>query len=161
VTDDQFTPDEHRADDTLLAQVSGLFARVDPVPPLVLEAARDSFGWRTIDADLARLIADSLLATTRVRGSAARLLTYHAGDLTIEVEVTEVGGRLRVLGQVVPPQAARVQADQQGSAGERTAEVGADALGRFTFSDLLPGPTRFRCSREGDAPPVHTEWTVL
>ena len=152
---------DHHTDDDLLDRLRGMFTQADPVPPLVLGAARDSYGWRTIDAELARLVADSLMATASVRGSAARLLTYHAGDLTIEVEVTEIAGRLRVLGQVVPPQAARMHADQQGSAGGRVAEVSADALGRFVFGDLSPGPTRFRCARESGGPPVQTEWTVL
>ncbi len=151
---------DHFTDEQLLDRLRGVLARVDPVPAVVVESARDSYGWRTLDAELARLVADSLLATASVRGSAARLLTYHAGDLTIEVEVTEIAGRLRVLGQVVPPQAARVLAEP-GTPGGHSTEVSADPLGRFTFSDLPPGPTRFRCAREGDAPPVQTEWTVL
>jgi hypothetical protein len=148
---------DNHTDDDLLARLRAMFATADPVPPLVMAAARDGYGWRTLDAEIARLIADSLLATAQVRGGAARLLTYHAGDLTIEVEVTEIAGRLRVLGQVVPPQAAQVRADQQSG----SVEASADQLGRFTFGDLAPGPTRFRCTREGGVPVVHTEWTVL
>jgi len=148
---------DNHTDDDLLARLRAMFGTADPVPPLVLAAARDSYGWRTLDAEIARLVADSLLTTSQVRGSTARLLTYHAGDLTIEVEVTDVAGRLRVLGQVVPPQPARLRADQQGS----SAEASADALGRFTFGDLAPGPTRFRCTRDVGGPVVHTEWTVL
>ena len=38
-----------------------LFAEVDPVPPLVIETAKASLGWRRLDADLAELLSDSAL----------------------------------------------------------------------------------------------------
>ncbi|MDP9795145.1 hypothetical protein J2S43_003657 [Catenuloplanes nepalensis] len=140
-----------------LDRLAAMFDRVDPVPEAVLAAARDAFGWRTIDADLARLTADSLLTEAAVRGDAARLLTFEAGGTVIEAEVAGTGTALRVLGQVVPPGPARVRLEQPGG----TAETVADALGRFTLTGVRPGPSRFVCTRLPSGPAVRTEWTVL
>lgn len=141
------------SDDPLAARLARLFAEADPVPEAVLAAARAGLGWRNLDAEVASLVADSLWDAGAVRGDAARLLTFEAGELTIEVEVSDVGGRLRVLGQVVPPRAVEVRVEQPGGG----VLVTADEWGRFAVPDLPTGPTRFVC---GD-PAVGTEWTVL
>jgi hypothetical protein len=143
------------------------------VPAEVVDAGRNSFGWRTLEWDLAQLTADSLLAGAAVRGEPPRLLTFQAGGLAIEVEVSELAGRLRILGQLVPAQPARVRADQP-PAGQRAdqppaegaATSLADELGRFAIPDLPPGPTRLACQLLGpDGEPagteIHSEWLVL
>lgn len=149
-------------DDALAGEVGELLRRSDPVPPEVVATARASFGWQALDAELARLTADSLLAAADVRGEPARLLSYQAGERTIEVEVTNQDGRLRILGQLVPLQPARVRAEQPAG----TVEATADQLGRFAIRDLPPGPTRFACQPLGPAgEPVGaelvSEWQVL
>jgi hypothetical protein len=151
-------------EEQLPGELRRLLRAADPVPAQVVEAARSSYGWRTLEWELARLTADSLLVGADVRGEQPRLLTYQAGDRTIEVEVSDLGGRLRVLGQLVPPQAARVRADQPAATGR--AEVVADALGQFTIRGLPPGPTRFVCQPVGpggepEGAEVHSEWLVL
>lgn len=144
-----------------------LLREFDPVPAIVLDAARAGFGWRSLDWELAQLTADSLLVGADVRGEQPRLLTYQAGERAIEVEVSDLGGRLRILGQLVPPQPARVRADQPGTgAGQDPVEVLADPLGRFAIRDLPPGPTRLVCQPLGPdgepaGPEVHSEWLVL
>jgi hypothetical protein len=148
-------PTDYPTDDELLARLAVELAGDDPVPPLVLAGARDSFAWRTVDAELARLVADSLLATVDVRGDEPRLLTYQAGDVVVELEVTEVDGRVSVAGQLVPPTPARVRVEQPGG----VVEVDADRFGRFTVGGLNRGPTRFVCT--GDEPLALTEWTLL
>ncbi len=143
-------------DEDLLARLRALLADDDPVPPEVVAAAQESHSWYDLDAELARLIADSLLAAESVRGDSTRLLTYRAGTRTIELEVSESAGRLRILGQLMPPTPARVRAEQPRGG----TEVEAGPLGRFTFEDLRPGPTRFVSTSPGDRP-IYTEWTVL
>lgn len=144
------------ADEPMFEELADVLRRVDPVPPAVVAAARASFAWRDLDAALARLTADSLRDLAGVRGGSGRLLTFAAGAVTIEVEVTPAGGRLRILGQVVPPQPARLRVDQPGG----SVEVVADHLGRFAVADLAAGATRFHCSPV-DGEPVRTEWTLL
>jgi hypothetical protein len=144
------------SDEELVARLRGLLAEHDPVPPEVVDAAQDSYAWRTVDAELARLAADSLLVTDRVRGDPARLLTFRADGTTVEVEVSESVGRLRVLGQVMPPFEGRLRVEQPGS----TIEVEVGRLGRFAVENLRPGPTRLRWTPTGDRL-LCTEWTVL
>lgn len=139
-----------------------LLTQVDPVPPQVVAAARDSFGWRDLDTQLARLVAQGAPVGAGVRGGGSRLLTYQAGDVTVELEVSQIGPRLRVVGQLVPPQPATVRVYQ----GETHIEVVADQLGRFTVADLPAGPARFSCLPSGiDAgqpgAEIRTPWVLL
>ncbi len=47
--------DERRRDDELLGMLRAALEASDPVPEAVLDAARASFTWRMIDAELAAL----------------------------------------------------------------------------------------------------------
>ncbi len=101
--------------DELAHWVAAALARHDPVPDDVVEAAKGSYSWRTIDAELAELAYDSTADATPlagVRGVArTRTLSFEAPDLTVEVEVEEAGART-VTGQLVPPQPATVELRQ-------------------------------------------------
>ncbi len=149
------------SDDELLTRLRDLLADDDPVPPEVFAAAEHSHTWRGVagsdlDAELAALVADSLLALESVRGDEPRLLTYRSGTRTVELEVDDADGRIRVTGQLVPPTPARVRAERP----DGRVETEAGRLGRFAFDDLPSGPTRFVCTPPGEHP-VRTEWTVL
>ncbi|HZN74239.1 MAG TPA: hypothetical protein VFC00_21430 [Micromonosporaceae bacterium] len=129
-------------------------ARADPVPAAVLEAALEALRWRDPDAALAQLIADSATAGMPVgirSGGQPRLLTFAAGDLTIEVEVSPDGPTIRLVGQLVPPGPARVRVDHR----DGTVEVDADQIGRFIAPGVVPGPVRLSCQG------TTTEWTIL
>lgn len=147
-------------EEQLLGELRALAKVVDPVPSEVSFAAKGSFAWRRIDADLAELTFDSLLedaAMAGVRGGdTVRLVSFEAGDVSVEVEITEAGARRRLIGQLVPPQVARVEI--------RTAddhrEVDADELGRFAVDQLPPGPASLRC-RLSSGRVVETGWVVL
>ena len=92
-------------DEALLQELRAAARRFDPPPDSVLEAARASLTWRTIDAELAALEFDSAvdLAATAVRGGEGpRLLTFAAPGLNIEVEVSPIGPRRQLVGQLVP-----------------------------------------------------------
>ncbi len=106
-------PDHARLEEEL----RGLAARLEPVPGRLVQAAVDAYAWRTVDADLAELVFDSLAdqdEETLVRGrQQERLLSFRTSGLTIEVEVTAAGPSRRLIGQLVPPQRAEVEIRQQ------------------------------------------------
>ncbi|HZG93541.1 MAG TPA: hypothetical protein VEZ46_02410 [Mycobacteriales bacterium] len=144
-------------DEQLLSELRSALVDHDPVPDDVVAAARDAFGWRTLDADLAALSYDSLLderelAGVRSAGDAARLLTFESPVLTVEVEV----GSGRIIGQLVPPQPGEVEVRHVGG----STTVPADAVGRFVANGVPAGPVSLRC-RTTDATAVVTDWIVL
>jgi hypothetical protein len=98
--------DEH---DILMSRLREMLATTDGPPPEFIELAKRMFGLRTVDAELAALIADSDVeaGAVAVRGGAeTRLLTFESADLAIEIEVSRTGRSRRVLGQLVPAVAA-------------------------------------------------------
>jgi hypothetical protein len=144
-------------------ELQRVLARIDPVPPGLVEAGVGAFTWRTIDADLAELVFDSRVdqdEAALVRGDqAGRLLSFRAPALTIEVEVTGTGPSRRLMGQLVPPQRGGVDIRH----GDSTTTVEADELGRFSAGPLPAGPVSLRC-RPGstpDQPPIVTEWIAI
>lgn len=156
VTDETVGPDDER----LLGELRGLFQRAAPMPPWLVEAARQSYGLRRIDAELADLTRDSLTdePTVLVRGDGPSMLTFDAPDLTVEVELTGSGRTRRLTGQLVPPQPARVEVRQ--SEREAPRVVDSDIRGRFSFGELRPGPLSLACHRPG-LRTVATEWIRL
>lgn len=119
-------------------------------PPELIAAAKDLFTWRTIDAELALLTFDSLVdePSNAVRSTTdvPRVLTFEAGGLTVELEVEAPPTGRRLSGQLVPPQAAEVQA----SAGQYVRHVGADRFGRFVVPlPDRPGRVDLRVDRPG------------
>lgn len=133
------------ADDNVLEELRELFAKDDPVPPLVAEAARASLGWRRFDADLAELLSDSALAEgglALARGTAEiRSISFGIERLTIELELHRDGGDTRLLGQLVPPVSATIELQFSG-AEQAPLQVTADELGRFRAT--LPSVSAFR-----------------
>ncbi|WP_214406141.1 hypothetical protein [Pseudonocardia lacus] len=165
--DDPTTPDDRDElgelgeldDDALLAALAGVLERVSTPPPEVLEAAAGLFTWRTVDAELAELDYDSLVAPPELGVRAAgqpRILTFEAGGLTVEVEVDDVPGARRLIGQLTPPGRADLELRTAADA-----VVGrADELGRFVL-DLPAGKLRssLRIRRGEDV--TETAWVPL
>ncbi|GIH02118.1 hypothetical protein Rhe02_01850 [Rhizocola hellebori] len=145
-------------DDALWEALQGLTSRQDAVPADVVLAAKEALSWRDPDAALAQLADESRSATLAgVRGEhQPELLTFTAGELTIEVELTTTGRQVSLLGQLVPPQSARIRIDHP--AGPTWLE--ADALGRFAAPGLARGHLRITC-HPGDGVPVCTTWTLV
>jgi hypothetical protein len=150
--------DERMSDERLLARLRTLLARVDAVPPVLVEHARMAFAWRTIDAEIAELSYDSLadremLAAVRdagLPGSGPRLLGFDTdvtGDadsaLTVEIEVSFDRGRASLLGQLTPPTPATVQVLSSAGQGP-VATATADEFGQFHLDGLPGGPVRLR-----------------
>jgi hypothetical protein len=149
-------------DDLLLERFRVIALEHDPVPAAVRRAAVGSLAWRTVDEELALLVADtadSAAGHALVRDAAeeTRLLTFEATDLTVEVEVVDgPGGARRLIGQLVPPGPGQVQV--QSPDGETAAE--ADEIGRFLADGVPAGQIRLRVTRAGE-PPVTTSWTAV
>ena len=160
MTDEANGTDE--ADERLLGVLRTVVGAADPVPADVVEAAKGSLTWRSIDAELAELAYDSLLDDGLLVGtraeSAPRSLTFEAADVVVEVEVLEAGAQRRLLGQLVPPRPADIEVRHSGG----VIRVRADEVGRFTAAGVAPGPVSLRCTVAGsEAPPVETPWVVV
>ncbi|MEV6030919.1 hypothetical protein AB0L65_07205 [Nonomuraea sp. NPDC052116] len=129
--------------------------RLDPVPARLFEEAMLAYALRSLDAELAELTFDSWeeLSATRVRGGGrARLLSFAAGEVVVELEVT---GR-RLVGRVSGGTPAEIVVQRR----DGGTPVCADELGRFTTGELAPGPLRLRVSPDCGGPVV-TTWILI
>ncbi|MFF6986374.1 hypothetical protein [Streptomyces sp. NPDC010273] len=128
-------------------------AILDPVPADLRQLAMDAYALYDMDARLAELTFDSLIDAIPVRGAmdVPRMLTFTAGDLSIDVEVTSEG----LMGQVMPPQPAGIEV-LNGPQALRLTTLTADALGRFTSDAPPAGPFALRLRAGGEV--VVTEW---
>ncbi|KOG34315.1 hypothetical protein AQJ84_05105 [Streptomyces resistomycificus] len=138
-------------DDGLLDDLRQAAGILDPVPTALRQLAVEAYALHDLDARLAELTFDSLVDAIPVRGATdpPRMLTFHSGDVTIDVEVTSQG----LMGQVLPPQPAGIEVLSGPRAG---ATLVADDLGRFS-SDVTPaGPFALRLRAGGEV--VVTEW---
>lgn len=155
-------PDEP-GDTELEAELRRVVAQAEPVPRGLVDAAVDAFAWRTIDADLAELVFDSLVdhdEAALVRGTGqGRMLSFQTSALTIDVEVTGTGESRMLVGQLVPPQRAGVAIRHA----DNMVTIESDELGRFSAGPLRAGPISLRCRlRAGTAqPPVVTDWVAI
>jgi hypothetical protein len=132
------------SDEVILARLRVAAAIREPVPPCVLQAARDAFIWRLIDAELAELVADSAceLAYARTRGEGQpRLVTFEVpGGTSLELEADSHGAAIRLLGQVVPARPGTAEVQHLGG----SVAVAVDEVGRFAAHGICPGPMRVR-----------------
>jgi hypothetical protein len=147
------TFDEAEFEDGLLEEELRRAAAVlDPVPTELRQLALDAYALYDVDARVAELTFDSLVDALPVRGvmDPPRMLTFRAGGLTVDVEVTEQG----LMGQVLPPQRARIEVlgGPQTSLG-----VPVDELGRFTGEAPPAGPFALRLRTDG-GDVIVTEW---
>lgn len=143
----------------LLADLAAGLATVDPVPPALVTAAKASLTWRTIDAEIAALVADSATEPASVRGPGGRrLLTFEAGSTAVVVEVSPAGHARRLLGQIVRPRPAEVEVRHAGG----SLSVNADEMGRFTVEQVPAGPVSLVCRfRDPASRPVCTSWVSV
>ena len=149
-------------DATTEAELRAIFGHMDPVPPLLDDAARAAFTWRTVDAELAELMRDSADAEEEagllVRGGRGpRQLSFESPRLGIELEVTATGPRERRLeGQLLPPATATVTVERPGEDG---LTVQADELGRFVLDGLRAGVVRLHVALRGTQ--IAIPWTTI
>lgn len=152
-----------QSDDRLLQELRSACSRLDPIPPAAVAAARSAIMWRTVDAELAQLTADSASLESGLAGVRAGeipvLLSFDIEGRGLELEVVAHGGVRRIFGQLVPAEAGRVVVLHD--AGETT--VDADEVGRFSVDNLTPGAIRIRwqSSLAAGAPAVETDWFLV
>ncbi|MGH8823300.1 MAG: hypothetical protein ACRDVN_02335 [Jiangellaceae bacterium] len=150
------------ADRELLALLRGVLEETDPVPAPLVEAAKAGFTWRTVDAELAELTADSVLDGAAVRAAEApRLLTFTAGVLSVVVEVA-TSSRLgdvarRLMGQIVGPHPDEVEVHHA----DGSMTVRADPYGRFRAAPVPPGPISFTIRFAATRRQVVTSWVTI
>jgi hypothetical protein len=131
------------ADRALLGHLAAVLDQVRPVPRDVVRSAKGLFALRTLDAELAAMAYDSLLDddtlddTVLARSNGGpRIVTFEAGELTLEVEVDARPGGRRLVGQLVPAQPAALELRQPTVDPSGSIATTADEFGRF----LLPMP---------------------
>ena len=145
-------------DDDLVAALFEAIRARQAVPDEFVEAGKNAFAWRNIDAELARLTYDSLrdlelAASVRTEQATIRALTFTSAQLTIELEVTSDA----VIGQIVPAQAATIIV--QPGAGTQI-ELRADEIGCFTIRPIPAGAFRLHC-RTHTGTEVITGWFTI
>jgi hypothetical protein len=155
---------ETASDEALLGSLRKLASRLDPVPAAVRAGA--ALGSRFAaptnwDAELARLTYDSLLDEEdlrAVRARGVRQLTFEGPHLTVELQVRagRSEGPRELVGQLVPPQAARIEV----RSAEGSVPLEAGQRGRFRCEVAQAGPMSIRCVADDDAT-THTEWVVI
>jgi len=145
-------------DDRLLAALRQALYPRRAVPAEFVEAGKNAFAWRNVDAELAQLTYDSsyrpeAVASTRTESASIRALTFTSARLTIELEVTEDA----VLGQVLPAQATAVEVEPR--TGEHI-QLASDEIGCFAIEAIPRGPFRLHCRAAGGID-VLTGWITL
>jgi hypothetical protein len=88
-------------DDELMEHLRRIASEVDAAPDLVTESARAAFSTRRLDDELAELLHDSGVTTSAaVRGAqpGPRLLSFESGEVSLELQIEEVHGRLVLRG---------------------------------------------------------------
>jgi hypothetical protein len=146
-------------DDALLGALRDVIEYYEPPPRRSVDMAKAAFGLRSVDAEVARLVSDSGLAgaPSGLRsGASSRLVVFDGADLGVEIEI-EPGaqaGVFRLVGQLIPGGAARIQVRQSE---DEPVLVDADDRGRFAVERLVGGPLSLLCDRDG-RPATATEW---
>jgi hypothetical protein len=157
-------------DDEFLAELRRVAAEIDSVPDEVHAAAHAAITTRTIEQELADLIADSAAAADddqvatfeRVRTGtagtqASRLLSFESGGIQIDLEVSDHGDRLDLIGQVSG--VAITECVLEFASGAPLA-LDVDDVGRFLAYGVRRGPVRARLRSATDALVV-TAWVTL
>lgn len=155
------TPSVNPADEAVLVRLGRAAIAIDPPPPLSYQFGYAALSVRRLDSELAELVADSTLEIAGVRGGGeARLLSFEAGELSVEVQLTPSGDRVAVLGQVVPPPAdsggvVRLESRDRTAVTAELAQVGG-----FRFDSVPEGLVRFHVELPG-ASSVTTTWVSV
>ena len=158
------TDHHHDRSEALLDALRAALTTTDAVPDEVVAAAKASFTWRTIDAELAELSYDSLLAgeLAGTRGEAeTRTLSFEFGAVGIEIEIETDGSARRLVGQIAPGVPESIEVHHV-SGGEPHMIV-PDRHGRFSVAGVERGAVRLLLRFvPGEGPAMLlTEWVTI
>ena len=144
-------------DRQLLDQLRAALDEADPVPDAVVDAAKGSLTWLTVDAELAALAADSDLSSTGVRSSGnSRVLTFECSTGVVVVEITSYDGQRRIVGHADRP-AQLVIRHRSGAI-----DLETDEHGRFRAEGVEAGPVSLRCAfLDSPQTPIVTSWVLV
>jgi hypothetical protein len=149
--------DGDAADAALLAALRPVVRAADPVPAGAVDAARSALAYLRMDAELAALSWDSAddttLAGVRSASVPVRQLSFEAGAIGVELEITVLGDSRELIGQCVPAGTVELLVRQPG---EELATT-TDDLGRFRCT-IAPGPVALRCHWPHTGQTIETSW---
>jgi hypothetical protein len=145
-------------DEEVLAALQQALQAQRAVPPEFIEAGKNAFAWRNIDAELAQLTYDSTLdpaleLSLRAEAASIRALTFTSAHLTIELEVAHDS----LLGQIIPAQPATIKIQPREDV-ER--ELVTDEIGCFSIHPIPVGQFRMRCHAASGVDAI-TGWITL
>lgn len=144
-------------DEELMRELGRVLDAADNSQIPGMEAAKAALAWRNLDTELAQLVFDSraevLESEVVMRGHdpEARQLTFSTTEVTIDIEIGEVG----LIGQIVPPQPASIELHQSGN---KSVALEADEFGVFTVPNIDPGPTTVIARALDGSWSVRTAW---
>jgi hypothetical protein len=126
-------------DATILDELAAAYSLADPPPADLDERVQFALALGHLDAEVARLTEDMLVAGGARAGEQPRTVTFDAASLTVMVTVVgRPGGRRRLDGWLAPPAPLRVEMRTAGSR-DTTPTVTADDTGRFVVDGVPPG----------------------
>jgi hypothetical protein len=157
---------EDMTDDDLMVALGAGIEATEAVPEGVVAAAKASFTWRSIDAELAALTFDSMtespeLAGVRSAADGPRELTFEFQDVVVEVEIDVEPSGSTVVGHVTPAGLESVEIQQVSAAAP--VQVAADERGRFRAPGVGVGPFRLLCRFRSGSPVrmLMTDWVTI
>jgi hypothetical protein len=156
------TGHEHTPSDAQLTAVEerlrGLVAEHDPPPDALFVQASAALEMRDLDGELAALVADTVSEQlTALRGErAARLLTFEAPGLTLELQVSTDGDQRQLVGALESSGDWRLRLEQP----DGMMELTPDVYGRFHVDNVPAGPLRLHIDGAGSRS-VRTTWVVV
>jgi hypothetical protein len=136
-------------DEILLSLLGSVIDEADPVPDAAVLMAKAAARIDSLDAELAALVADSLLdeeaLLVRRDLSEERLVTFASSRFSLDIELPAEGGTL--FGVVSPSEAIEVEIETTGGDPQT---VRSDPLGRFHV-EVGRGPCRLRVGSGDEA----------
>jgi hypothetical protein len=132
-------------DDQIMSRLAALYDVIDPVPSDLVERLQFAITLDALNAELAELQQLDSLASRAESTDEAKTLTFTTDSLTTMVTISADGpDRVRIDGWCAPGAGMIVELRQVSA----TVQTEADEDGRFVFSDVEHGLTRF-VVREG------------